>query len=538
MPISMMNVQTYRFEIMGSMGQNPRTVMRDASYLSSSGFRASLTPDGGCDELTMNVRNGINPSDPSDTGLQLAPLDVVRVSVLDGTTWTPIFLGEVRVGGNQLNPDYEAVTIRGLDRRIREVSLKNKPYARQDVERIVDDVMLDLALSGQMGVATITYPVSFVPSIVTASGFKYLSGQQPPLGVTLEITDTGGGTVGALLDKIVEAALAQNPAQPLTWHIDPEGFLYFGLKRADVLTLAESDLRGITWSAPVSEAPVTAVLWLIERRYKDGPYATYVSRSPETAQYGDRVKTLPLDPADTTIWQEVPFEIESWFPDLGNDSKPPAVANLKDDDPATRVNLRGTPTTDPYVRIRPSDVFDRVVVESVGGLGETSTGVEVSVFAADGSAEELIYREALGQPLKGNFYPHTSRPAGDLIQVHAYPEAAGDQAGVFVSTLRPQQLNRAMLDARAGYHYKPPARDPADAELPGFIAPTDFRGRLALTPSGYNRALERFEYRLSADGWLATGLLTGQADDPEVLARSDVIKQTISDGIVIAIKTT
>jgi len=531
----MMTVETYLFKITGAMGQNPRVVERDASYLNESGFRCSLSPELLCDELTADVRNGVNPLDLTDLGLQLNPLDVVQVVVTDGQTETPIFFGDLRTGGNRMNPDLEGISIRGFDQRLREVSLEDAAYSQQDVARLVDQVILSLAQSGQMGTATITFPVAGIPKIVTSSGFRYDAGLQPALGITLSIDDTEGGLVGDLLDKIVEAAFAVNPAQPLAWGVRPDGYFWFGLKRTDVLALDEANLRDIKWPAPVATAPVTVVQWLIDRRSKDGLFKVYRSRSPAADLYGDRVKTLTINPGDTAIWADVPFTIQAWSPDLGDEFKTEATGWLTDGDKTTRVALRTAVSdpNEPYLTAQPDAAFDRVQLNV--SFTAPTTSAEVGSLAPDGAYSRL-YAEVPGMGFTGNYYPPGDPQAGTFVRVKGTATVAGDPLGIAVAELVPQVLNRALLDARAAYHFKLPAIDPADAEFDGFLEPSAFRGRLHLNSSGYERAVEKFEYRMSAEGGLATGILTGQADDPEILAKADLIKASIAAGVVIAVK--
>jgi len=537
----MMTVETYRFKITGAMGQNPRVVERDASYLNESGFRCSLSPELLCDELTADVRNGVNSLDLTDLGLQLNPLDVVQVVVTDGQTETPIFFGDLRTGGNRMNPDLEGISIRGFDQRLREVSLENAAYSQQDVARLVDQVILSLAQSGQMGTATITFPVAGIPKIVTRSGFRYDAGLQPTLGITLSIDDTEGGLVGDLLDKIVEAAFAVNPAQPLAWGVRPDGYFWFGLKRQDVLALDEASFRSITWPAPVATAPVTVVQWLIDRRSKGGLFKLYQSRSDKADLYGARVKTLTVNPGDTALWTNVPFTIQAWYPDLGDGFKTQAIGWLTDGDKTTRVALRNavSDTNMPYITVQPSAAFDRVQLNV--SFAAPTTSAEVGSLTPDGAYSPL-YTEVPGMGFAGNYYPPGDPQAGTLVRVKGTATVAGDSAGILVAELQPQVLNRALLDARAAYYYKLPAIDPTDAEFDGFLEPSAFRGRLRFTgvgydyATGYERAIEKFEYRMSGGGGLSTGILTGQADDPEIMAKADIIKASIAAGVVIAVK--
>lgn len=533
-------------------GNNPRTIYRDDSYIRSTGLRAQLTPDGDCREAAFEAKGA---------GLRVPPLSNLQVEYLHNGVWTPLWYGEVRVGGNARDVNGERYVLRTLARRLGEITLPpGFSTPQQSAHLTVRAILRAVMDSGQLG----TFPV-----------IEYDEGRCPDLGFDCRaVVNANQQTPAALLEQIAEDGAGLGVT--VAWGVGADRFFFCRPARTDTAELEAptgnplipGSTIGLTWQPPVAETPCTAVLWYLLKA-PNGAWATHLSRSPEADRYGLRVKTMSFP-------THVPaFEVGEYMVAANDGSGEVilsgATAAVLSDGDSPRITRPEADLPWGYVRAysnegaelsvlsaaenqdvyaiqtltRRADVL-HLAVEWLNGVSSQNR-VEVSF----GPSILAIYTAAdfagqkYGEPgglsvLSSSPRPLTlyNLPEGTQLRFIGKADSSGTTPGrrkvaVQIRESRPEVPNTALLDGLAKYHYSTPAQEPADIETLTFRPPRDLAGRVSV--GDYNRAVEAWEYRLTAARGLTLAALTGQADDPAKLAQASLIKQRDGQATVNAL---
>ena len=483
----------------------------DQSFVFRSGLRMQITPEGDCREATFMAKGA---------GLGIGPLDAVQIAY----NGTPIFYGEVRVGGNPHDVDGHQYTLRSLALRLREVVIPPGWSAPQQPAHLTVRSLLEAVLDqlgGAISIGTISDLGFNCRAIKNAN-------QQNPYALLEQIASDGAG-LG------VKVRFGVNPNRQFFWV----------RAREDVAALTNDMLTGATrFTAPVAEAPCTAVLWFVAKR-PDGSWLTHLSEAPEAAVYGRRVKALSLD-ASVNPWQVVTGSY-SWLASIDYTTwtvppNPPGVfADVLTDglagptDPAQTAQVSGEFGALVFTGDQP---IQRVVyagsVWSIPPKGVSSAVPSRLTWSS--TREPNLNRQIVGYGAgwaSGVAYPPGNLPAWVVAVSNSV--APGDSTVTSFNTaeFRPERLNTALLDRLARFHYNIPASAPADIELREFRPPSACAGYVTL--NGWQSPVEAWEYRLSADRGMTVGVLAGQADDPNKLAQAELIKARDGRAVITAV---
>ena len=267
-----MTVQPWALNAWNSMGGDFRTFPMNRTQVRSSGLRAQVSPEGDCVEASM---------DAIGKGMGLTPLTCVQL-VYNGT---PIFYGELRVGGNPRDAQGHTHTIRSAALRLKEVQLSGQfRTPQQPAHLTVRAAIQDIIQSGQLGnPSTVLYDVSLCPD----------------LGVELApVRASNYQNAYALLEAVQQAAVARGVEIRFGVNADRKFFCLPVNSR--VLDITGRPITSkTTWKAPVSEVVVTAVRWFIaparaDREGGQAPWITAISRSPMADTYGPRLISVRL----------------------------------------------------------------------------------------------------------------------------------------------------------------------------------------------------------------------------------------------------
>lgn len=470
----------------------------DQSFIFRSGLRMQITPEGDCREATFMAKGA---------GLGLRPLDTVQIAY----NGVPIFYGEVRVGGNPHDVDGHQYTLRSLALRLREVVIPAGWSAPQQPAHLTVRSLLEAVLDqlgGAISIGTISDLGFNCRAIKNAN-------QQNPYALLEQIASDGAG-LG------VKVRFGVNPNRQFFWV----------KAREDVAALTNNMLTGATrFTAPVAEAPCTAVLWFVAKR-PDGSWVTHLSEAPEVAVYGRRVKALSVD-ASVNLWRPVTGRYAFYKKDGAENWV--FVKELSSDDAAKLADPDNTATlyfvhpniesSGLLLEFVPDGRVDRMTaisstVSSPNGAGFlpiVQIGLKLSGFGFPGC---LIWADTIVPGGSGTVY----RRAASEGPLRPFTSAVASQglSALFVTQLRGEQYDRDLLDRLARFHYNIPASAPADIELREFRPPSECAGYVTL--NGWQSPVEAWEYRLSADRGMTVGVLAGQADDPNKLAQAELIK--------------
>lgn len=258
----------YQFIIHNTMDPgSARAVVRDGMGLARSGLRFSSTPDGGCLEMSFEADN---------TVLGLRPLDTVWLRVQIGGTWLPVWLGEVREGGNVRQPGLQTFRLVGLRRLLEETPMLSGAYEQADVA-----VIVRAALRQQLR-------YSRLPGQITVS-----DADVPTVGTDWAISNTNQQTVGAFL----EAARVRAGGRHV-WGVRADGSFYFKPARTDVYVPPSA--AQVEWKPPVADRVFTAVAWVYQiegEKTPEGQPRTRqaYSQHPGALIWGHRVKRVAVN---------------------------------------------------------------------------------------------------------------------------------------------------------------------------------------------------------------------------------------------------
>ncbi|WP_339098318.1 hypothetical protein WDJ50_18310 (plasmid) [Deinococcus sp. VB142] len=471
----------------------------DFRYVFRSGLRLQVTPEGDCREGTFTAKG---------QGVGLSPLDAVQIT-FDGV---PIFYGEVRVGGNPYDVDGHQFTLRSLSLRLKEVTIPEgwsspQQNAGETVRSLIAAVLPQVG--GAFSIGQINLPFD-CRAIVNAQ-------QQNPYALLEQIASDGAGL-----------------GVKVRFGVNANKEFFCVPAREDVASLSSDMLTAqARWTAPVAEAPCTAVLWYVAKK-PDGSWLTHLSQAPEVGVYGLRVKAVSLT-NDKGLWSTVDSTL-SYRHAVGDgqwEAFAPASALVPSELTDGKVALTTSVSTAKLnlsVTATFAERIDRVVVAAKG---------ERYLAAQNKSVELPIEAYALGitgSTWEPNGSAHYLAVPASQVNVTYYsffapPEQEGDTTTLKFGELRGEVLDRNLLDQLAKYHYNVPATAPADLELRGF-----YSGQAGnVTLNGWQSPVDAWEYRLSAARGMCTGILAGQRDDPSKLAQAELIKARDQKAVITAI---
>jgi len=518
----------WKLTVWPATGGASREILRDVSFVlggNGRGLRLQVTPEGECREAVFSAKGA---------GIQLAPLSAVQVSYLHLGIWTPIFFGEVRRGGNARDVYGEDYALRGMSRRLEEVTLSPGFSAPEQAAHLtVRAIIQDVIASGQLG----------SPALV-----QYVESLCPDLGFNCrKIVDAAQQNPAALLKQISEDGAKYGVI--VRWGIDPQRRFFCRPAKSDTRDVT-TEAPVIQWAPPVAETPCTAVLWYVGKD-SDGNWITHKSVSADAALYGERVKSLSLD-AGVYPWRTVPHG-------LLTSSNMRLLSNAEMQMLETRGNtlpvtvISGTPPPTgggaapiPYNWYTLTGAAQRYILRAywpAGGGGLTFRNPAlpegenmIAYVASTGDGRGVLrYGGALAslagsaQGINGVFY--VNLPAGTRVEIKAdYTE------GEYTQVI-PESVDAELLDGLATFHYSSPAMEPADIQTVLFVPPVELPGRVRVTPAVggvYEHPLEAVEYRITSNG-MQMGWLTGQADDPNALAQASLIKRRDGEAVITSI---
>jgi len=474
-----------------------------------------LTPDGDCREASFTAKGA---------GLRVPSLSAVQIEYLAPSGWTPLYYGEVRQGGNARDVNGETYILRSFAQALKEVTLPPGFSAPKQPAHLTVRAIIQAALPQLAGL--VLYDAALCPDL----GYD-----------CREIKNANQQTVSAFLEQIAEDGAGMGVT--VGWGVRPDRHFFFRPARTDTATLSESETLDLQWKPPIAETPYTAVLWFVAQHA--GDWLTHLSQSPDAATYRRRVKPLPVMPGvegirgsaytftATGFWSAPPDRIPAIL--SGTDPISQYLLLLGQDD--TQVIEAVFTLTEPAARLRVDVYF--------GGTHPGDTARYLELTAPDG---RTLRRDAAqyGSTAVGGFLGYMRDtlyagavpwPAGTVIRLVSTPDPAqpvGNRlANLSFTRLVPERANAEVLDRLAQHHYSVPASEPADIELATYRAPADLAGRVTL--NDYTRAVEAWEYRLTAGRGLTLAALTGQADDPAKLAQAALIKARDGQATITAL---
>lgn len=273
------------------------TIELDQMAVTRAGLRMQVTPEGDCREASFIARGDL---------MKIQPLDAVQIIYGD----TPVFYGEVRMGGNAEDVDGHQYILRSMAKLLDEVPVGPMfyfyPQEGDTLDKLIRAVAEE-ALSQAMH-----WPADGVPDDWLPFLLNYDDG-------TSDIKDTGMAaprvegvdyeTAGGVLNYFV--GLSAGRGIQVRYGVNARRQLFWQVARTEVYHIDPEDALHLQWKPPVAEKPYTAVRWFIGK----GPYGrwnTYLSRSPEASMYLTRAKTLALSSLEG-LWNNVPIERVEMF---------------------------------------------------------------------------------------------------------------------------------------------------------------------------------------------------------------------------------
>lgn len=531
----------YRLRVRDAAGNYRFTVLRDSSFnLGSKGMRMSLTPEMGCNEWTMVSRNGpVNGTG----GMGLNPLDLVTFAVTgDNSTWTTLFFGELRQGGNRYDTDGESMILRGLDVRLRETPTLDASYAQMDGGALTRQLVISTLGSGLLG--QVIFPSLTIPPAPNGPTdtriILYDASLMPDLGFSVTLTATNQQPLGVLLDSIVTAGASQGHI--LRWGVRPDGYVFMLPVRTDELNWTAEH---VIWKEPQSDVVVTGVMWDIEQRLDTGKILRHRSDGPDLVKYGARTKPLTFPP-DLNPWK--PLSVIPVY--TGTTSTTPAgldtTLTIRDRDLTSSVTVSRTSGTSSVDLTVPAGGAKRLYVDATG----TSGGVLSILMSFPGSGTFL---QPTSDPNNQTFAqmrsyeeqyrvfstnPTSGLPAGTVITLQiASVGTAG--SSMVVREFRLELLDTVTLDAAASAYYRTPETAPADLTKQGVLLPVDLRGKVRMprpTGADYTANVSLYEYSLSSAGGAQTTVKTGDPDAPEQTARNTLTQRLAGQATANAVQ--
>lgn len=491
-------------------------------------MRMQVEPEGECREAVFSAKGD---------SILIPPLSAVQVEYLHSGVYVPIYFGEVRRGGNGRDVYGEDYTLRGMSRRLEEVTLSpGFTTPEQAAHLTVRAIIQDVIASGQLGAPSL---VQYVESLIPDLGFNCRAvkdaAQQNPAALLKQIAEDG-----AKFGVIVK------------WGVDPQRRFYARPAKSNTRNVT-TESPAIRWQQPVAETPCTAVLWYVAKR-SDGKWITHLSRSPDADLYGERVKAISLS-GDIDPWAPAAGTYEVWSAGTDVDGagwrvfskdtpQPGFDPAVLTDDKARRSDPRiafTTPRLFVVVRFVPDagQRIERVVFaaeSAYGGLnigyanpGMTEYDPELSPLPFKLTGSEGAYVAGVTDAIADGQIPH-------IMNAGADPSRTSHQVDVY--EFRPEVVDTDLLDGLAAFHYLSPAQEPADIQTSVFVPPVDLPGRVrvegASVGTAYEQPLEAVEYRITSNG-MQMGWMAGQSEDPAALAQASLIRKRDGQAVITAL---
>lgn len=462
----------------------------DESFVFRSGLKMQVTPEGDCREAAFTAQGA---------GLGLRPLDIVEIAC-DGH---PIFAGELRIGGNTRDVNGHQFVVRSLALRLKEVSIPpnwNVPQRPADitVRSLIAAVLPQLG--GAFTIGTIS--LGFQARAVEDANY------QDPYSLLEQIAADGAA-------QGVDMRFGVNAARQ-----------FFAVPaRTEPMTMPGTDLltAATTWNAPVAETPVTVVRWLVAKR-PDGKWLTHLSQSPEVARYGVRVKVVPLESTES-IWVKVSTTLTYTQANKGESSAPFTPVTPLDKEVLEDKQLMGTTSFSSIkffvgLQVDFAEPPNRIIISGTGKRNLATSKTEAPLDLQAALYDQYGYTGEKWIAGNGVAYYVTQQPPSSM-QLALTGSYRGETSDADTGTmtfreLRAERLDTDLLDRLAKYHYSVPHEAVGDVEVRG-IYPIG-AGHLD------GMQIAAYEYRITADRGLCTGILLGQADDPFKLAQAELIK--------------
>jgi hypothetical protein len=525
----MIQPTSFRFNIASAVGLSNRVVTRDASYiLGSRGFRLSLSPLLGCNEMTLVARNGPRVGD--GPGLSLNPLDLVQVEVTeDGATWYQVFYGELRQGGNAYDYLGEDMVLRGLDVRLRETPTPDVTYPAQDAGYTVRSILHDADLAGMFGASS---------NVISPNDTMYL----PLLGFNIGKLTTSQQPIGVLFDAIVTAGAAAGVK--VAWGVRPDKRVTFQVVPTSELAWAAEQ---INWKPPTAAVVTTAVTWAVAKRADTNALIYYTSIGPSAAAYGVRAVQAQLQGGLNAY---VPAALTGTYVGTTQAVTGPGGSTadgvIRDGNMATYLTL-----TDPSIVVSatltiPAGGADRLYIDA-----QTQTGqpAQFIINYPNGQVWSQNSTDTGGQGFTNRtfdaayfFDPSVALglPAGATVKLRTNPAPGSTPTSLKITEFRVESLNKSGLDAAAAAFYSTPETAPADLFKRGLLLPSDFGGIVRTPrPNGapdYAANVSLYEYSFSSAGGVQTAVKTGAPDKPEDVARNTLIKRLATNATAAAVQ--
>lgn len=517
----------YRFNVWSAVGTFLRSFERDNSFVLSAGLRLQVTPEGDGREGSFRARGD---------GILLPSLSAVQIEYESPLGWKPIYYGQVRQGGNPRDTDGENYVLRSLGLRLNAVTLSPGFTApKQPAHLTVRAMLLDVLASGQLGTPPLlTYEPDPVPVFDTI----------PDLGFDCrEVKASNQQIVGALLEQIVQDGAGLGVE--VRWGVGPDRRFFCRPALGGTLILGPEETGRIVWKSPVAETPCTAVLWHIALN-SEGKWLTHLSVSTDAATAGIWTKPLTLDQG-VNPWRVIEDAAYTWKQNTGSGwvtaATQPALdaAVLKDGriletDAMTSAVFDVTPGTTAFyaLEVSASAPIRRVAfaVRSYYGAGKQ---IMSGHLLRAGPINETVNRGFLGLPpgLAAGAFVLPDGGAAEVSLAAVNSNSDTTQVQFDFTEFRAETLDTALLDKLATYHYSIPADEPAEVPVLYYGGNMTQVGRIQA--GTYERAIDAWEYRISAGRGLEVVALTGQADDPNKLAQAALIKANDGKAIITAV---
>lgn len=533
----MISPTTYRFQVKDAVGNYRATVTRDASFiLGKQGLRGSITAEQICQEMTLVARNGPKPG--NGPGLGLKSLDLVTMEVsADDSTFTPVYYGQVRIGGNPNDLTGESMTFRGLDARLRTTPTPEGAYAQMDAGRQADALILNTLTAGNLGKTFTLSQLNASPTLTDGQIVRYNPALLPNLGFNAQpITATNHQPLGFFLDNLVTQAAAVGIK--IRWGVRPDGYITM-----QVVNTAEVDWSGAlaTWKPPNAEVIYTAVNWAIEKRQDTGKLYYYLSKGPDVANYGAEMKDVQL--VGLNPW--VPLTLTPTY--TGTLTVNPGGADtsavIRDGDLNTSVTLTDPSLTVSAALTVPTGGAMRLYVDAT-----SSAGLPAQISVNYGGNTLLLRPNDPNNNgfTKAAYYPdgplsvYGGLPAGAVVTLQTIPQGTGGAATMTIREFRLELLNTAVLDAAATAYYRTPEPEPGDLYRPGLLLPVDLRGKVR-TPrvqggADYVGNVSLWEYTITSTEGVRTTAKIGDPDDPDRVAQATLTKRLASQATAAAVQ--
>jgi hypothetical protein len=492
----------WRLEILDAMGLNPVyvTVAEPIVALEEFGVMGS----GNCLEARFT---GLA------SGLPIGPHSIVTLqSRSSGGTWVSRHAGEVVLNGatrSKVRSPYRTV---GLSERLKTVEVPSD-LTGGDAGAVARQLVQDVIAAGSLG-SVLVYDAALIPDSGTTVG---------------DITNEAYHSVAAVLDALVASHDVDGDGNPMVWGVNADRKVFFGVAAGSVTLTEGADFHRIDWKGAVAENTVTAVrFWL-------SPNLSYLTQDDDlVALYGLRVKRVPVEnPLDLLDPVTGGINIGALTVDHGTYGS----GAVKDATPDYNVIQDGSDAS--FFRIgRTITLVDGVSVYGGAELYLTlPDGVDAVRVVASGTASVggSISLNAGGTLAVGEVRAGLSGiyalNGADTVLLYGQPTFSGVAAGeessitVDVRELRGLQIDRAALDLEARAHYRAPANDPAViTTVDGTLTPPAPVVTVNLL-SGESLELPAasFGYKFETKSYATTVIRLGQVDEPNELARAQII---------------